>query len=150
MKDPEQILELIAYHVVSDGTGRVRARNVTGADCLLPLKRRDTVNHGMIRKPQGFAVLLIALFTVATCGVLFAHPGPAAAEPCGGSHVWALAKPASERVAPMFIGGAAVLSGFMPVLGPDTPTRIGVEGQCEPRFARLFAEPPAPRAPPLA
>lgn len=140
----------MAYHVVSDGIGRVRARNVTRADRLLLLRRRDTVNQRMTRKPQGFAVLLVAFFMVATCGVLFAHPGPAGAEPCGESHVWAGAKPASERVTSTVISGSVVPSGFMPVLGPDTPTWIGVEGQCEPRLAQRFVGPLAPRAPPLA
>ena len=102
----------------------------------------------MTRKARGFTACLVAVFVVATCGILFAHPGPAAAESCGQSHVWAPAKPASEPVASL--SATATPRGLVPLLGPDTSIWIGVQAQSGPRPTEFFAEPSAPRAPPLA
>lgn len=104
----------------------------------------------MTRKSHGLAVLLFALFAVATCGVLFAQPRPAAAEPCGQNHVWAPAKPATEGLTATIANATAMPSDRLHLLGPDTPTWIGAPEPANSRPGVALAEPPAPRAPPLA
>lgn len=103
----------------------------------------------MSLKPRGIAVFLVALLAVATCGVLFATPGFAATEACGQTHVWEPAKPTTENPAAI-VANAAVASQLLGMIRPDVQTWIRVPESCEGRPGEAFADPPAPRAPPLA
>ena len=103
----------------------------------------------MCLKTRGMAVLLTAVFSVVTCGVLFATPGFAAAEACGQTHVWAPAKPTTETPAAT-VFNASIASQFLRMIRPDAQTGIGVPESCQSHPREAVADPAVPRAPPLA
>lgn len=104
----------------------------------------------MTRKAQGIAVFLVAIFAVATCGILFAKPGLATADACSQTHVWVPAKPATEGLTAPLVSATAIPSDRLGLLRPDTPTWIGALEPSDSRPGVALAEPPVPRAPPLA
>lgn len=104
----------------------------------------------MTRKARGVAVFLVAIFSVATCGVLFAQPGLASADACLQTHVWAPAKPATEGLTATIVDATAIPSDLLRLLRPDTPTWIGAPEPSDSGPGVALAEPPASRAPPLA
>lgn len=102
----------------------------------------------MSQRSQTFAVVLVAVFIVGTCSVLFAHAGTVSPDPCARAYVWAPAKPAAETAVTLLDTGTT-FSRFMQV---PQPAAIGLDipDPCDRRAGQVTTEPRTPRAPPAA
>lgn len=95
------------------------------------------------------AVVLVAVFVVATCSVVLAHAGTVQPEPCGREPLWAPAKPATDKVVVLLNAGATPVE-FAQLSQPAGPIWTAPSDQCDRRAGGVLAEPSAPRAPPVA
>lgn len=103
----------------------------------------------MSRRRRGVAAVLVAVFLMATCAVLFVSADVVQADACGRTHVWAPARLAPE-VAPAVLGGPALPAGFIEAPRLDETLWLVSWQPDESCTQPLPAEPSAPRAPPLA
>jgi hypothetical protein len=104
----------------------------------------------MTRRGRAIAVLLVAIFVVATCAVLFARVAHAHADACGRTPVWAPSKPSTEGLAALLIDGAWVPAELLQWSRPDPRISIGAMDCCDVRCGEPFGRVPDTRAPPLA
>jgi len=103
----------------------------------------------MIRRGQAFAVVLVAIFLVATCSVLLAHAGTVQAEPCDRGPMWAPAKPATDKVV-VLLNAAPPPVELAQLSQPAGPIWMAPSDKFDRRAGGALAEPSAPRAPPAA
>ena len=95
------------------------------------------------------AVVLVAVFVVATCSVLLAHAGTVQPEPCDRGPMWAPAKPATDKAVVLLTAAATPVESVQ-LSRPAGPIWMAPSDQCARRAHGVLAEPSAPRAPPVA
>jgi len=104
----------------------------------------------MTPRGRSFVALVLAMLLVAACGVSFAHAADIGTDVCSATKAWGSARTDVGSSASQLFDLAAAPLGFV---GSNAPVPTWVTTFPEPLdrvTSDVFAEPNAPRAPPIA